>query len=375
MGEEQQQAAAMTSHERQALGVSLGPVLHEVCEGRLGSIEWFRSTWQMGGAATGFAEWTDGDGQTRPVMVKLPVGFREYLWTLRLGAVDREAWAEGEAMARPTPRVVAAGEELGGYDLAWLVIERLPGHPLSSTPSKAGLEAVLATAAEFHDRAGREEAPGKPPDPPDWPSLIGRGRESVQVSGIAQPQRWKQALKRVQKVLPSLMERWSSRPINCWCHGDLHPGNAMWRPIPSGLDIGEHASGGNGGGNGAKAPSGIVGPECCGKAGEDVEACRCVLIDLALVHAGHWIEDAVYLERLHWGTPERLEGLKPVSALAKARKARGLCNGEEYNELANTRRVLMAACVPALLEREGHPKHVAAALELLERLLPQFGAK
>jgi hypothetical protein len=41
--------------------------------------------------------------------------------------------------------------------------------------------------------------------------------------------------------------------------------------------------------------------------------------------------------------------------------------------LANTRRVLMAASVPAFLLHEGHPRYVHAALELIEKLLPLVG--
>ena len=44
---------------------------------------------------------------------------------------------------------------------------------------------------------------------------------------------------------------------------------------------------------------------------------------------------------------------------------------EDYTALANIRRVLMAASVPAFLLHEGHPKYVGAALDLLERLIPQ----
>ena len=49
-----------------------------------------------------------------------------------------------------------------------------------------------------------------------------------------------------------------------------------------------------------------------------------VLIDLAEVRPGHWVEDAVYLERLHWARPERLKGRNPVKLLAAARRRLGL---------------------------------------------------
>jgi hypothetical protein len=94
-------------------------------------------------------------------------------------------------------------------------------------------------------------------------------------------------------------------------------------------------------------------------------------VDLALVHPGHWLEDALYLERQYWGHTELLHGIKPVSLIAKYRRERGLPTDENYADLAVVRRVLMAACAPALVDREGNPKYLHAALEVIERFLPQ----
>jgi hypothetical protein len=94
-------------------------------------------------------------------------------------------------------------------------------------------------------------------------------------------------------------------------------------------------------------------------------------VDLALVHPGNWVEDALYLERQYWGHSELLHGVKPLSTLAKFRRERGLPTDECYADLATVRRVLMAACAPALIEREGNPKYLHAALDLIERFLPQ----
>jgi hypothetical protein len=99
----------------------------------------------------------------------------------------------------------------------------------------------------------------------------------------------------------------------------------------------------------------------------------CVLIDLALVRPGHWIEDAVYLERQFWAHPEQLFGVHPVSHLARLRREQGLSTDGDYGQLANVRRVLMAACVPALFPQEGSTRYVQAALDLLLRVLPQVG--
>lgn len=327
------------SMDQHTLGESLGPVVREMCEGRLGPIEWFRSVWQRGGAATGFAMWTDPrlGGQSRPVMVKVPVGPVEHGWTLQLGAVEWDEFDTPDACARPTPRVFAAGESVGGYDLAWIVLERLPGKPLNTRADGESFERLIRAAARFQMAARDARPVGPAPAPPDWEAHVARAREHLRDGVLAEAQRWNEALKRTQKLVRRLVERWSERPINAWCHGDLHLGNAMER----------------GGG------------ESGGAAGS------CVLIDLALVHAGHWSEDALYLERQYWGHDQALCGIKPVSALARARRELGLDNGEDHSVIANARRVLAAACVPLLLDREGNARYVHGALEVLERVLPQ----
>jgi hypothetical protein len=319
------------AHESSAaLGASLAPALDAECGGRLSGIEWFRCVWQRGGAATGFAQWKGDDGEKHPVMVKVPVGPIEYQWTMRLSGAG-----DGAQSASPTPRVFAGGESLGGHDLAWLVMERLPGHTLTTGWCRESLEQLLAAAAAFHARAAKLGQPAGGSSlqvAMDWESQLSRAREAARQALFPEAQRWNEALKKVQKVLPKLASRWESRPINTWCHGDLHPGNALRRRDSD--------------------PS-------------------CVLIDLALVHPGHWIEDAVYLERQFWGRPEALFELHPVSHLAKMRRECGLATDGDYGGVANLRRVLMAACAPAHLAGDGHPRYLHAALEVLERLLPQ----
>jgi hypothetical protein len=191
-----------------------------------------------------------------------------------------------------------------------------------------------ALAAELRDAS---EAEGRSKE--DWAALVARGREAVKDNDLPEGQRWNEALRQVGRILPRLVAAWEARAINTWCHGDLHPGNAMRRKI--GAD--GHQNGG----------------------GE-----RCVLIDLALVHPGHWVEDALYLERLYWAKPELLFGVRPVTALAKFRRDMGLEARDDYGTLAQVRRALMAATVPAFLEHEGHPRYVHAALETLERTIP-----
>lgn len=324
-----------------SLSVALEPVLRGACGGRLSEIEWFHSTWQHSGAATGFARYTLNDRATIDVMVKMPVGPAELRWTASLGAADHETWDGPEAICKPTPRVVASGSELAGYDLGWLVVERLRGQLLSTKMDAEAVMDLLRVAADFHQEAAaaRPQIDEKPRATP-WEEHLARAREATRAGGIAESQHWNEAVKKVQKHLPALAARWSARALNTWCHGDLHPGNAMHREVAGG-----------------------AGP-AAGRHG-------CVLVDLALVHPGHWVEDALYLERQYWGHAELLHGVKPVSAMAKIRRDRGLPTDDHYAELAMTRRVLMAACAPAFVEREGNPKYLHAALELLHQTLPQ----
>ncbi len=327
---------SLPTEDTLALGASLGPAIRQACAGALGEIEWFRSTWQRGGAATGNATWTTRAGQTMPVMVKAPVGPVEFAWTTRLGAVDPERWDEADALP-PTPRVLAGAETLGPYDLGWLVVERIAGRPLATSVDRAALEAILVAAVQFQAVAARAAPLAPPPAEPDWAGAIELARRVAAEGDLPEAQRWNNALRKLQKLLPRLLEVWAARPINAWRHGDLHPGNAMWRTAP----------------DGARAVA---------------------LIDLALIHSGHWSEDAVYLQRQFWGREEILAGLKPVSFVAKCRKRMGLEVDAGYGPLVRVRRSLAAGTAPAQLEVDSSSAYIAASLGILEELLPTLAA-
>ena len=306
------------------LGAEFGPALIEATDGRLGDLRFFSTDWQRGGAATAFGVYRFDDGSVRDVVVKAPVGPVEHRFTTTLAQTDA-----------PTPRVAAAGVELGAYDLAWLVMERLPGEPLSHEPKKQDVRDLIDSAARFYARSlSACAAPTHGPTLVDWAGIVERARLAVRENPIPEEQRWKEALKKAARALDRLVSRWRARAASFWRHGDLHPGNAMRRPDGSAWGA----------------------PEC-------------VLIDLARVEPGHWVADAVYLERVHWGRPELLHKIKPVGALARAMKAHGVDPGKDYQDLANIRRLLTAACTPAFLEHEGSPKRLAAALDVLERAL------
>lgn len=314
-----------SQNDASSLAHLLEPVLKGCCQDKLGAITWFQSAWSSSGSATGSATWSDPRG-TFDVIVKLPLGPGEYRWTSELGNPEIKA---------PTPRVFACGSELGGYDLAWIVEERVKGEPIRPRMQPGDVQQVLVAAADFHEAAMRVRPEVEMPKQLDWEGTLAKAREVCHAHAIADPQRWNEAIKHVVKMLPKLLTRWNSRPLNCWCHGDLHPGNVLRLQTPR----------------------------------DDAHAC--VMIDLAMVHPGHWVEDAVYLERQYWAAPDYLHGVKPVTELARLRRERGVRVDSDYPDFANIRRVLMAAVSPAFADREGHPKYLHAALEMLEKTLPQ----
>ncbi len=336
----------MPELDGQALASTLDPQLHQACHGRLGQISWFRATWQHGGAGTGFSTWSLPDPSCGhreiPCVVKLPVGYSEYFWTKRLGLVHPHDWDEPRSLALPTPRVLAAGFELGGYDLAWIVMERFENPPIAMERTESSMWSLFETAAEFHAAAILEKPidHSKTPPPEDWSGLVENGLQALSTNVIENEDRWVKALEQTQGCLDHLIDRWVNREINTWCHNDLHPHNAMRRAVEKGSE------------------TNIQG--------------HCSLIDLAMVAPGSWVEDALYMERLFWGRKEKLCNIDPVETLAATREAIGLAVGEEDFELAEVRRMLMAASVPAFLRTEGDPVYLKAALSVLERLLPRF---
>lgn len=334
----------------QALASTLDPELHKACLGRLGKISWFRAIWQHGGAGTGFSTWSlpdRGNGHREiPCVVKMPIGYSEYFWTKRLGLVHPDEWDEPRALALPTPRVLAAGFELGGYDLAWVVMERFENPPMAMEKTESAMWAMFETAAEFHAAAVLEKPvePSQAKPLQDWAGLIEKGLVALSQNEIENTERWVKALKRVQNSVDTLIERWTHREIDTWCHHDLHPHNAMRRMMN-------------------ESDAGADNPAIHG---------HCALIDLAMIGPGSWIEDALYMERLFWGREDQLCNIDPLKTLGATREAIGLPVGDDAFELADVRRVLMAASTPAFLRTESDSVYLKAALGVLERLLPEF---
>ena len=311
--------------DHRSLAATLAPVLVEACDNRLEDLVWFKADWQAGGAATGTAVHRLVDDRRAPAVVKLPVVQRELVWTRRL--------QNDRAEDLVIPRLYASGETLGGYDLAWVVIERFEHGPLGLQWHDEHIPRIADAAARFHAATSVfpiDQAPTREP----WDALLREAQHSVKINNLAERQRWTTALKSLRRRQDALAAQWEARPITDWLHGDLHLANAMSRTSME------------------------TGPVC--------------LIDLAEIHAGHWVEDAIYLERQLWARPERMRTHKPLKAIAAARRKLGLPVAQDDARLAMIRRVLLAATAPRFLRSEGHPRYLAACLEQLERALKEL---
>ena len=230
------------------------------------------------------------------------------------------------------PRLYASDETLAGYDLAWIVIERLEHGPLGMHWHDDHVPRVAEAAARFHGAARAFEI-DQPPRVEDWHALLSEAAENVRVNNIQRRSEWTAAIKNLRHHVGRLASEWEQRQVQ-WLHGDLHLANAMSRV---GLE---------------------QGPVC--------------LIDLAEVHVGHWVEDAVYLERQLWARPERMKQHKPVKEIAAARKRAGLSVDAEYPRLAMIRRALLAGTAPRFMKSEGHPAYLDACLGWLEIALSEL---
>ncbi len=314
-----EQREADAAHAQQSLGDQFAALLRQTCDGRLGEINWFRTDWQRGGALTGYATYTADETQPRNVVVKLPVKPRERDWLLRLQSHENVA-----------PRLYAHGQTLGPYDIVWVVMECLPHGPLGPNWRGGEFDLLVEAAGRFY-AATRHTPLSTEHNERDYPAIYELARKHLGRHDLRHEQRWKEALKRVHRKLDTWIREWRKRPIQDWCHGDLHLANAMARHAP---------------------PEGPA-----------------VLLDLAEVHAGHWVEDAVYFEHLFWARPQRLAGRRLASMIAHERKRLGLTVHDDWPRYAQIKRALLAMSVPAMLDLDGGPHHVEASLHVLESIV------
>lgn len=302
------------------LGAALEPVLRACCENRLSSVGYFRTDWQRGGASTGYATFQD-NGVSVPVVVKFPVPPVEMEWLRRLSDTPSVA-----------PRLLASGAELGGYDLAWVVMERLPHGPLGPAWQGREFDLLVAAAGRFYAAASRFPVEGEAVHH-DWDRVFEQARDNIHEHDLPHEQRWKETFKRVHRRMREWVAIWRDRPANDWCHGDMHPGNAMTRHAPPGGEA--------------------------------------VLFDFAQTRRGCWVEDAVYFEHLFWSRRQRLNGRKLCKLIAQERKKLGLPVAPDWSRYASAYRALLAMSGPGLADLDGNPGHVQSCLEMLEMSLDQ----
>lgn len=308
----------------QFFGSALEPVLLGECGGRLSRISWFRADWQRGGALTGYATYKDDHGRRHEAVVKMPVPPGERRWLVDL-----------QHASHVVPRLYAHGEQLNGYDIAWVVMERLPHGPLGPQWSGSEFDLVIEAAGRFYAAAANVPVRGNPLER-DWEHLFAKARDHVHSHSVPDEQRWKEALKKAHRKLHDWIVIWHDRPTGDWCHGDLHLGNALTHHPPAPQ-------------NGSDTPHGPA-----------------VLIDFANTHRGCWVEDGVYFEHLFWSHRRRLGGRKLCKALAKARRDHGVPVDPNWSDFAAALRALYAMSTPARLYDDGDPLHLSAALEVLE---------
>jgi hypothetical protein len=304
-------------------GAALEPALRRGCDDRLEPIHWFRTDWQRGGALTGYSTWLTDEHRRVPVVVKMPVPPVELAWMRRLQP-DRHGCGQ------VTPLLLATGEAIGGYDLAWIVMERLTHGPLDHAWGGAEIDLLADAAVRFY-RAASQHPVDQPARVENWPALLKRSREAVRQCQLSDGQRWNAALKSMQKKLDKMLGAWDARDARHWCHGDLHLANLMTHAPPPG------------------------GPA--------------MIFDLAMIHAGHWLEDAVYFEHLFWSRPQRLAGRDAVKLIAHGRRACGLSVTENWAPLANIRRCMLASIAPIQQVEQANPHQLHACLVMLEKLL------
>src|SRR5690606_9753821 len=128
---------------------------------------------QRGGALTGYVTIEVDDGP-RQAVVKLPVPPRERHWLSRLQDSPDVA-----------PQLYAHGERLNGYDLAWVVMERLPHGPLGASWDGHEFDLLIDAAVRFYAASATVPLHGEP-FRRDWVQVFNQARQNVHLSCVGQ---------------------------------------------------------------------------------------------------------------------------------------------------------------------------------------------
>jgi hypothetical protein len=147
-----------------------------------------------------------------PAFVKLNISPWELYWMRALGAHAPDL----------APRVLASGEQLGGYELRWLVLEKVP-YRLSQAWGERTYDLLAEAAVRFHMAAQSID------------------RRFTGIECLDATQRWIELGLRegcpgpLIRVLERLQHDWDWVTITCGlevCFGDLTPVNALCHTPP-----------------------------------------------------------------------------------------------------------------------------------------------
>lgn len=173
-----------------------------------------------GAAASGGTNAQSGESSV-PVLVKLNCTPFERFWL--------EALSDPNDPAAVVPRLFASGERLGGEEVPWLVIERLP-YKLNDFPHAVKWDMAAEAIARFHAAAARVRLPDPAPEPPVVARMGVAGMRNLVESGlrVGAPPAAQRLLERLDADWEWL-ERTCPEAINS---SDPHPGNLVCRTPP-----------------------------------------------------------------------------------------------------------------------------------------------
>jgi hypothetical protein len=187
------------------------------------------------GATLLYGRWGGPVGATRapaaaaagslPAIVKLGAGAREVHWATQLARHAPDV----------VPGVYAAGLTLGGEPAPWLLMERCAARFSDDwlrAPWKPRVFTTLLDAGVRFQLAARRIAPPVGPADVDVPWLSGLVRRALTCDPPAPGPR-----DLAERVVARLAREWEWVLSVCrveLAHGDLYPGNAVWRTAPSG---------------------------------------------------------------------------------------------------------------------------------------------
>ncbi|MEZ6190111.1 MAG: hypothetical protein R3C45_02350 [Phycisphaerales bacterium] len=112
------------------------------------------------------------------------------------------------------PRLYACGEVLGGYDMAWVVMERLTHGPLGSAWRGAEFSLLIEAVGRFYQATVDIPIHTKHVHR-DWGAIHDHARASVRDHALPEAQRWNKAAGKIAQAVQGMgqhlqhADRWS----------------------------------------------------------------------------------------------------------------------------------------------------------------------